>query len=142
MDQGNSRSADNRVAVPYDPADLAALGLPIGANEEEIRAAYRRLAIENHPDRGGTHAAMSSINEAFDRLMNPKPPPAPAAAPPPQWQPQRIVFEPLAPPETWASRNLFPAVRTAGIPILIALLVVVPAAAVYGLIYVIGKILF
>lgn len=35
-----------------------------GASMEEIEAAYRRLAAERHPDRGGSHEMMSDLNAA------------------------------------------------------------------------------
>lgn len=134
MHAGSGRSGIDHELV----ADLATLGLRVGASEKEIRAAYRRLAVEHHPDRGGSHAAMSRINESFDRLTNPKPKPVPVVVA----GPRRIFVEPSPPPETRLTRTLFPALRTAGIPLLIGLLVVLPAAAIYGFIYVVGKILF
>jgi hypothetical protein len=33
-----------------------------------IRQWYRGLALDFHPDRGGSHEAMRAINEAYDRL--------------------------------------------------------------------------
>ena len=50
---------------------FAALGLPPGASAQEIGAAYRRLAKQWHPDRGGGAAAaarMAEINVAYDVL--------------------------------------------------------------------------
>jgi DnaJ-domain-containing protein 1 len=44
------------------------LGLPPGADIEEIRAAYRRLIRKVHPDSGGTTALAAMINAAKDRL--------------------------------------------------------------------------
>lgn len=43
------------------------LGLQTNAvSEVEINAAWRRLAFENHPDRGGSNEAMAQINKARD----------------------------------------------------------------------------
>lgn len=46
----------------------AELGLPPGAPPEDIAAAYRRLAKEYHPDRGGAEDRMAQINAAYDLL--------------------------------------------------------------------------
>lgn len=47
---------------------LAELGLASGASESEVKAAYRKLAVERHPDRGGDLEAMKRLNEARDVL--------------------------------------------------------------------------
>ncbi len=50
---------------------LGVLGLPPTATPQEIAAAYRRLAKEWHPDRGGGPDAerrMAEINAAYDLL--------------------------------------------------------------------------
>jgi hypothetical protein len=48
---------------------FAALDVPPGASPQEVGAAYRRLAKQWHPDRGGGAAAaarMAEINAAYD----------------------------------------------------------------------------
>ena len=55
-----------------DPYDV--LGVPRNASDEEIKAAYRRLAKQYHPDRnpGDASAAekMNEINAAYDQIKN------------------------------------------------------------------------
>jgi DnaJ-domain-containing protein 1 len=42
------------------------LGLPTIASIAEIKAAYRRMAVEMHPDRGGDHTSMVNLNAAYE----------------------------------------------------------------------------
>ena len=48
---------------------LKVLGLEVSATDEEIRAAHRRLILQNHPDKGGSDYLASKINEAKDVLL-------------------------------------------------------------------------
>src|SRR5215213_8307708 len=60
--------------VSEDYYDL--LGVQRGADEAAIKAAYRRLAKEHHPDRKGgcknAEAQFKAINEAYDVLKDPQ----------------------------------------------------------------------
>lgn len=49
------------------------LQLRPGASAEDIRAAYRRLAAEMHPDRGGSDARLAALTEARDLLLSQHP---------------------------------------------------------------------
>lgn len=42
-----------------------------GAGEKEIRAAYRKLSLRNHPDKGGDAAVFQKIAKAYEALSNP-----------------------------------------------------------------------
>jgi molecular chaperone DnaJ len=48
------------------------LGVPRNASQDEIKAAFRRLAMEHHPDRGGDPEKFKKINEAYQTLSNPE----------------------------------------------------------------------
>ena len=58
-----------RLAMSMDEA-RETLGFPAGysPSPDEINKAYRRKAIENHPDRGGSHAKMVEVNIAKEIL--------------------------------------------------------------------------
>jgi len=48
------------------------LGVPKNATQEEIKKAYRKLAMKHHPDRqGGSSEVLSQINNAYEVLGDP-----------------------------------------------------------------------
>lgn len=48
---------------------LRVLGLEERASHEEIRLAYRRLAAEHHPDRGGDPVRFMQVREAWEACL-------------------------------------------------------------------------
>lgn len=74
--------------------DWELLGLAPGAPAADVRAAYRRLAKQTHPDSGGTAALFRQLEDAYTRILGDTtaaPGPDPASRPDP------------APPEADAS---------------------------------------
>lgn len=47
------------------------LGVTNSANQDEIKRAYRKLAMQHHPDKGGDEAKFKQINEAYSVLGDP-----------------------------------------------------------------------
>jgi curved DNA-binding protein len=48
------------------------LGVPKGASDEEIKRAYRKLAGQHHPDKGGDTARFQEIQSAYETLSDPQ----------------------------------------------------------------------
>lgn len=47
------------------------LGLDRGASDEQIKSAYRKLAMKHHPDRGGDPKIFQELQEAYNTLGDP-----------------------------------------------------------------------
>jgi curved DNA-binding protein CbpA len=47
------------------------LGVAKNATPDEIKKAYRKLAAQHHPDRGGDTAQFQKIQQAYDILSDP-----------------------------------------------------------------------
>jgi len=47
------------------------LGVQPNASEDEIRTAYKKLAMKHHPDRGGDQAQFQAVQEAYATLTDP-----------------------------------------------------------------------
>lgn len=56
-------SLDNQ--DPYRCLGIAPMDSP-----EKIRARYRELALEHHPDRGGSEGKMRELNSAYERIIH------------------------------------------------------------------------
>ena len=59
------------------PTHYETLGVPRDASPDAVRAAFRRLAMEHHPDRNpqdldGAHKRMIAVNVAYQILIDPK----------------------------------------------------------------------
>ena len=46
------------------------LGVSENATQDEIKKAYRKLAVEHHPDKGGNEETFKKVSEAYDTLGN------------------------------------------------------------------------
>jgi len=47
------------------------LGVGKNASADEVKKAFRKAAIEHHPDRGGNEEKFKEVNEAYEVLSNP-----------------------------------------------------------------------
>jgi hypothetical protein len=59
--------AAKRVAVIANPFKV--LGIATDADTATIKSAYRRIALDAHPDRGGSAAAFVSVHRAYLAAM-------------------------------------------------------------------------
>ena len=74
VNDANVRAAFQGFAALPDPNALdwrAIFGFRLAAvRVADVHNAYRRLALECHPDRGGSHEEMQRINRARDQALN------------------------------------------------------------------------
>jgi hypothetical protein len=60
-------------ALPAPEQPFQVLGVGANASREEVERAYRLLASEHHPDKGGDENRMARINAARDALLEGRP---------------------------------------------------------------------
>ena len=48
------------------------LGVHRGADQDEIKQAFRRMAAQHHPDRGGDTATFQEVQAAYATLSDPE----------------------------------------------------------------------
>lgn len=84
----------------------ATLGLPDSAGAEDIKKAYRKLAMLHHPDRGGNEETFKTIKAAFETLeatgFAPFIPPRPQRQAPPPNQNSK----PQSPSGSWQNDSI------------------------------------
>lgn len=54
---------------PPEPAWVKVLGVKPGASKEEIKSAYRKLAMKHHPDKGGDPVKFQRITQAYEEAL-------------------------------------------------------------------------
>lgn len=57
------------LAAVEDQDPYRALGVSPLDSPDVVRARYRELALERHPDRGGSARQMSELNDAYERIL-------------------------------------------------------------------------
>lgn len=63
--QPDLANGDDRTR-PTDP--YALLGIVSAASIDEVKAAFRKMALEHHPDRGGSADAFIRVKRAYDAI--------------------------------------------------------------------------
>ena len=47
------------------------IGVKVNANDQEIKKAYRKKALKEHPDKGGDIEKFKEITKAYETLQDP-----------------------------------------------------------------------
>src|SRR5258706_6606789 len=69
-EEGKKRFDQRREAYrPLVPECLKALGLTRDATVEDVKRAYRELALKHHPDTGGNHDAFLQLGEHYNAAL-------------------------------------------------------------------------
>lgn len=53
-----------------DASDYDVLHIKIGASTDEVKQAYRKMAIKYHPDKGGDPKKFQKIHDAYERILS------------------------------------------------------------------------
>lgn len=69
---GRNQADEGSSEGPPAPKLYEALGVPRNASTEDIKKAYRRLAVLHHPDKGGDAEKFKEILLAYEILSNPQ----------------------------------------------------------------------
>ena len=48
------------------------LGVPRNASDKDLKDAFKKKAMQYHPDRGGSEEQFKKLNEAYDVLKDPE----------------------------------------------------------------------
>lgn len=63
------RQEDQRRESLYFPECFRALGLPKDPTAEDVKRAYREMALRHHPDTGGSHEAFLQLEKDFTAAL-------------------------------------------------------------------------
>jgi len=66
------RKAQKGLKVSKQKDYYKVLGVPKNADERTLKKAYRKATLKAHPDKGGSQAKMTALNEAYEVLSNPE----------------------------------------------------------------------
>lgn len=69
----NARNANKqrRETLSSESEYYKLLGIDVNASVDDIKKAYRKLAMQTHPDKGGDPEAFKKLNEAYETLSDP-----------------------------------------------------------------------
>lgn len=66
------RKAQKGLKVSKQKDYYKVLGVPRTADQKTLKKAYRKATLKAHPDKGGSQAKMTALNEAYEVLSNPE----------------------------------------------------------------------
>jgi DnaJ-class molecular chaperone len=71
---GSASDYDERQAPEFHPLKRSnsyeILGIDRDADEEEIKKAFRKMALKTHPDKGGDEEQFKKVREAYECLIS------------------------------------------------------------------------